>query len=280
LHPAAQKKKLSPSNVVLCGEVSGFTDMPQTGSTKVFSSVVMILALARSLAHAGNATCRQNATRLPYDSMDADLTRQLAHEIQAPLTSLELQLRKLTEEQPGSELATSCLAEIESLKRLVASFLELGASGSRERPSSALELAPVFHLVEKRFRPIAAQRNVKLQIECGSVSALCDRGAAERIVSNLVDNAIKFSRDGGTVEISARAHNGSIEVEVRDEGIGIATEARARIFEPFYRVHREIAGFGLGLAISKRLAEAQRGSLQCKSDLDRGASFILTLPAT
>ena len=212
--------------------------------------------------------------------MDADLTRQLAHEIQAPLTSLELQLRKLTEEQPGSELATSCLAEIESLKRLVASFLELGASESRERPSSALELAPVFHLVEKRFRPIAAQRNVTLQIECGSVSALCDRGAAERIVSNLVDNAVKFSRGGGTVEISARAHNGSIEVEVRDEGIGIATEARARIFEPFYRVHREIAGFGLGLAISKRLAEAQRGSLQCKSDLDRGASFILTLPAT
>lgn len=246
----------------------------------------MILALVRSLAHAGNTTCRRNAARLPYGSMDTnalvgdtDLTRQLAHEIQAPLTSLELQLRKLSEEQPGSELATSCLVEIESLKRLVTSFLELGASGPRERPSAALELASVFHVVEKRFRPIAAQRNVKLKIECGSVSALCDAGATERIVSNLVDNAIKFSKNGGTVEISARAHDGCIEVEVRDEGIGIATEARARIFEPFYRVHREIAGFGLGLAISKRLAEAQRGSLQCKSGLEGGASFVLTLPA-
>ena len=60
--------------------------------------------------------------------------------------------------------------------------------------------------------------------------------------------------------------------------MGISTEARDHIFEPFFRVHREIAGFGLGLAISKRLAEAQRGSLHCKSALERGSSFILTLP--
>ena len=71
---------------------------------------------------------------------------------------------------------------------------------------------------------------------------------------------------------------------MRDEGIGIATETRALVFEPFYRVNREVgrevSGFGLGLAISKRLAEAQRGSLHCESDLGRGSSFILTLPAT
>jgi signal transduction histidine kinase len=188
-------------------------------------------------------------------------------------------LRRLSEEQPGNEVATSCLAEIESLKRLVTSFLELGASESRERPSKALELAPVFAVVEKRFRPIAAEQNVTLQTDCGSLSAVFDARATERIVSNLVDNAIKFSRHGGTVAISARRHNAHVEVEVRDEGIGISTEARDRIFEPFFRVHREIAGFGLGLAISKRLAEAQRGSLHCESGLERGSSFILTLPA-
>lgn len=210
----------------------------------------------------------------------ADMTRELAHEIQAPLTSLELQLRKLSEQLPESELATTCLEEIASLKRLIASFLELGATEPPGRASSALQLAPVFHVVEKRFRAIAAQRNVKLQMECGSVSAIFNARATERILTNLVDNAIKFSRDGGTVEMSAHAHSGSVEVEVRDEGIGIATEARTRIFEPFYRVHRDMEGFGLGLAISKRLAEAQCGSIHCQSDLDRGSSFILTLPAT
>ena len=124
-------------------------------------------------------------------------------------------------------------------------------------------------------------------MDCGSASAVFDARATECILANLVDNAIKFSRDSGTVYVFARsrAHNGSVELEVRDEGIGIATEARALVFEPFYRVNRElagqeVAGFGLGLAISKRLAEAQRGSLYCKSDLGRGSSFILTLPAT
>ena len=221
---------------------------------------------------------------------DVDLSRQLAHEIQAPLTSLELQLRKLSEQRPESELVADCLDEIASLKRLVTSFLELGTPEPPELTPSALELAPVFHSVEKRFRPIAAARNVKLQMDYGSVSAVFDARATERILANLVDNAIKFSRDRGTVHVFARARvsNGSVELEVRDEGIGIATEARALIFKPFYRVNREVGrevgrevtGFGLGLAISKRLAEAQRGSLHCKSDLGRGSSFILTLPAT
>jgi len=166
------------------------------------------------------------------------------------------------------------------LKRLVTSFLEFGAPAPGERAGRALALAPVFEVVHKRFRPLAAQRKVKLRMECGSVSAVFDARTTERILANLVDNAIKFSREGGTVEISARAHNDSVEVEVRDEGIGIATEAFARIFEPFYRGHREISGFGLGLAISKRLAEAQHGSLHCKSVLDRGSSFILTLPGS
>ena len=213
---------------------------------------------------------------------DVDLTRQLAHEIQAPLTSLELQLRKLSEQWPESELAADCLEEIASLKRLVTSYLELGTPEPSKLAPRALELAPVFHAVEKRFRPIAAARNVKLQMECGSASAVFDARATERILANLVDNAIKFSRDRGTVHVVARAHapNGSVELEVRDEGIGIATETRALVFEPFYRVNREVSGAGLGLAISKRLAEAQRGSLHCESDLGRGSSFILTLPAT
>ena len=160
------------------------------------------------------------------------LTRQLAHEIQAPLTSLELQLRKLSETRPESELVADCLEEVESLKQLVTSFLELGTPEPPELAPSALELAPVFHAVEKRFRPIAAARNVKLQMECGSASAVFDARATERILANLVDNAIKFSRDRGTVHVFARARapNGSVELEVRDEGIGIATEdACARV---------------------------------------------------
>lgn len=205
-----------------------------------------------------------------------DLTRQLAHEIQAPLTSLELQLHKLREALPESDLAESCLEEIASLKRLVASFLELDALELQPRPG---ELAPVLRRIDERFRPIADAKQVALRIDSGSVRASFDARATERILANLVDNAIKFSSEAGRVDVRARVEDDAVEVEVKDRGIGIPTETQPLVFEPFYRASRETAGSGLGLAIAKRLAEAQQGSLHVKSEPGRGSSFVLTLPA-
>jgi signal transduction histidine kinase len=207
----------------------------------------------------------------------SEMMRQLAHEIQAPITSLELRLLALKQELPGNELAESCLQEIASMKRLVTSFLELDAPALAPTSSA---LAPVFAAVESRFRPIAEAAGVGLYMDDGGLTAVCDARASERILSNLVDNAIKFSRGKGRVDVAARAKSGSIDIEVRDDGIGLTADASARVFEPFYRVDREAPGTGLGLAICKALAEAQHGSIRCESELGGGTSFVLTLPAT
>lgn len=207
-----------------------------------------------------------------------DLPRELAHEIQAPLTSLELRLVKLCDTLPQSELAQDCLRELDALKRLVVDFLALDAP---EVEPSLGALGPVFSALEKRFLPIASARRVTLVVDgSGARDAVFDRGALERVLTNLVDNALKFSAVDGVVHLRARGDDGRVELEVRDEGAGIAPEAREHIFEPFYRVDREAPGHGLGLAISKRLAEAQGGSLRCDSELGRGSSFIVTLAAS
>lgn len=209
--------------------------------------------------------------------MDVDLIRQLAHEIEAPLTSLELQLRKLLAESPQNPIVESCLEEIASLKHLVTGLVELRG---RVDGRSELPLPPLLQRVGRRFGPIAAARNVDLRWSCTVTSAIGDAMATERILANLVDNAIKFSRDAGHVRISTRRIHRSVEVEVTDDGIGIAKDALDAVFAPFYRADRETAGSGLGLAIAKHLAEAQRATLRCESEPGRGSTFILTLLAT
>ncbi len=204
-----------------------------------------------------------------------NLTHQLAHEIQAPLLSLQLQLQRLIEQTPTSELAQSCLDEVAALRNLMAHVLELGDS---KLSLQAFELAPLLKRVAQRFRPIAAARRVRLSAKTDTAMVSGDANATERILSNLVDNAIKFSSPNGIVELVTRVGDNTVQLEVRDEGIGMADDARERIFEPFFRLDREAAGNGLGLAISKQLAHAQRGELRCDSELGRGSIFILTLP--
>ena len=206
-----------------------------------------------------------------------DLTRQFAHELQAPLLSLELQLQRLLEQIQDQDLARSCLDEVAALKHLVSHTLELAAPALARQP---LELAPILERLAQRFRPIAEARGVDLSIKTDPESCFADASATERILSNLIDNAIKFSDPGGRVELTTRTSGDTVELEVRDEGVGIAEDARERIFEPFYRVNRELSGAGLGLAISTQLARAQRGTLQLMRGTDRGSTFVLTLPAT
>lgn len=211
-----------------------------------------------------------------------DVTRQLAHEIKAPLLSLELRLQKLVEEAPAphSDLAESCLHEVAALKRLVANLLELEPRALAPQP---IDVTPLLARVEQRLRPLAAGRGVKLVIEPAGARVVADAQATERILVNLVDNAIKFSPRGSEVRVHARTHDDRrevVEVEVCDDGVGIATDARERVFEPFFRVDREVEGAGLGLAVSKRLAEAQNGTLRCESQLGHGSRFTLALPAT
>jgi signal transduction histidine kinase len=107
-----------------------------------------------------------------------------------------------------------------------------------------------------------------------------DRGRLRQVLGNLIDNAVKFSPDGGTVEVAATASNGHVQVAVTDHGEGIPTEHQEKIFEQFGRVDgTNKPGSGLGLYIARAIAEAHGGTLEVSSAPGHGATFTLTLPA-
>jgi two-component system, OmpR family, phosphate regulon sensor histidine kinase PhoR len=135
------------------------------------------------------------------------------------------------------------------------------------------------------MRPLAAPKHIELVMEPvpQEMEVFCDAEAFHQVLSNLLDNAFKYTPDGGQVIVGARALGSErVEFFVRDSGMGIPGEDLARLFERFYRVDkarsRALGGTGLGLAIVKHLSRAQGGDIRVESQVDRGSTFFFTLP--
>jgi len=145
-------------------------------------------------------------------------------------------------------------------------------------------IAPIIETVMERLRPAADARGVALHIEAPSRApeALLDRDRIEQVLVNLLDNAIKYSRQGGAVHVGLDIDSaGFIRVRVQDEGIGIPRQELPRIGERFYRADRARSrahgGSGLGLAIARALVEAHGGRLQIESNEGLGTTVSFTL---
>ena len=139
------------------------------------------------------------------------------------------------------------------------------------------------------MQPMADKQAIHLRMAYASSTAevFCDSEAMHQILTNLIDNALKYTPSGGTITIGARAGTNSappevIEVFVADTGVGIPAEDLPRLFERFYRVDkarsRELGGTGLGLAIVKHLTLAMGGEVRVESTLEKGSTFCFTVP--
>ena len=117
----------------------------------------------------------------------------------------------------------------------------------------------------------------------GQRRIVCDENKLRQVLANLVDNAIKYSPDGGDVEIRLESQSGNCLIEVADEGLGIPSSERERIFEKFYRLDphqtRGVGGSGLGLYICRELVERMNGRLEVESEPGKGSRFTVRLPA-
>ncbi len=125
---------------------------------------------------------------------------------------------------------------------------------------------------------------ISLRVEGDGVRPiLCDLNKLRKVLVNLVDNAIKYSPEGGEVEIRVDAENGQCRIEVADHGLGIPSSERERIFEKFYRLDPQLAGgvggSGLGLYICRELVERMNGRLDVDSEPGEGSRFTVALPA-
>jgi signal transduction histidine kinase len=214
----------------------------------------------------------------------------MSHDLKTPLNGLMLQaeLAELHLAAGDPRLAGEALHEIKSCARATAdllnSFMEVGRfdwTDSTVEPSP-VDLGALVHAIANRHRARAEQKGLALQ--CHGPARLIvssDRVKVERILSNLVDNAIKFTRSGA-VELALDSRPGEVVIRVSDTGVGIAAENQAAIFEDFYQVQNaerdSRKGFGLGLAIASRLAHQLGGELSVTSTPGQGSRFTLRLP--
>ena len=227
-----------------------------------------------------------------------DFIANVSHELRTPLTSIQGYSETLLDTIPDNGAPNREFLEIirknaARMSRLTEDLLTLARVESGETRFETEPVPPIelLHDAEESFREITRTQGVELKIidaqgSSGSVESLppvlADREAIHQVFSNLIDNAMKYGRSGGRIELGAQAAERGIEFYVRDFGAGISSEHLPRLFERFYRVDkarsRESGGTGLGLAIAKHIMRAHDGSIRAESELTRGSTFLFTLP--
>ena len=212
----------------------------------------------------------------------------VSHELRTPLTVLrgfaETLLDGDVDEAHRTRFLRHIAEETRRLSLLVDDLLRLAAIESgRERPERAeVDLLEIARVVAERYGPEAERRGVALAVEGHAARAVSDRDRIEAILISLIDNAVKYTPDGGHVTVQVDPAAGAAELTVRDDGPGIPAADLPRIFERFYRVDRSrqraTGGFGLGLAIARHLALSIGADLTVESAVGEGSTFHLRLP--
>ncbi len=213
-----------------------------------------------------------------------------SHELRTPLTSLEGMLELLDDDLSSDDadvddaraLLARARAQSRRLARLAADLLDLSRLDAQvELRSEPVELSELSRAVMAEFELGTAERGIASELDdsTGPVWALCDPGSVARIVRILLDNAVHVSGPGAEIRVEAR-NGDSASLSVSDRGPGVPPEERELIFERFQRGRDTTgqAGFGLGLAIGRELAERMGGELVLDPDYGPGARFTLTLP--
>lgn len=211
-----------------------------------------------------------------------------AHELRTPLTALkggiEVALRASRTPEEYRQVLVSSLEDVDRLIRVAEDLLLLSrAAAGPEMPRPRIELEPlVLEALEVGTR-LAQGTGVHVKLERVAPAAVRgDSGALGRAMRNLVENAVKYTPAGGTVELTLRTADGQAVFAVQDTGIGIAPADAERIFEPFLRLDaaraRETGGTGLGLAIARSIVVAHGGTLALEREPGPGSRFVISLP--
>jgi signal transduction histidine kinase len=246
-------------------------------------------AVALALVTDQIATERELAGLRAQDQERSRFVSTVAHELRTPLTGLSGYLELILGGQVADESDQLDFLErsrqiVDTMTQLVGDLLELSRleSGTLRLEIGAFSLAEVGQRVIDGLTPIAMSRGVELRTALPPrlKAATGDRRRVEQILTNLAGNALKFAPVGSAVEVAAWFDSSVAVVAVRDEGVGIAPDDRARIFERFYRLagHERITGTGLGLPIARDMARAMAGDLDVASVPGSGSSFVLVLP--
>jgi two-component system phosphate regulon sensor histidine kinase PhoR len=225
------------------------------------------------------------------ESLRRDFVANASHELRTPIAAVRsatetLRGGALDEPEAAIRFVDIIERNAQRLQSLLEDMLELSKLESNEfkLKRERVELSSVVPIVLALFRERAEKKGVRLAAELPRepMAVVGDARALEHILSNLVDNAIKYCPQGARIVVRAVAAGERVKLVVVDDGPGIAPEHLSRVFERFYRVDagrsRELGGTGLGLSIVKHMVEAMRGRVAVESEIGRGATFTVSLP--
>ncbi len=225
------------------------------------------------------------------ESVRRDFVTNVSHELRTPVAAILSAAETLRGPAAGDPAGRERFSSIiqrnaERLGRLIEDLLDLSRIESRQYrlELAPIDVVPVIEQAVALLRPRAEDRRIVVRTE--PVSPLprvrADQRALEQILTNLIDNAIKYCPEGSTIEVTAAERGSTVVVSVADDGPGIEPRHLPRLFERFYRVDtgrsRDMGGTGLGLAIVKHLAEAMDGRVEVQSTVGQGTRFSLALP--
>jgi heavy metal sensor kinase len=217
------------------------------------------------------------------------LVSDTSHELRTPLAAMRSVLDVSLRADDLSPAARRALEEtrgqVDRMSRTVADLLTLASAdeGRLELAIEPVDVAAVASSVVRALRPLAAARGIALEAEGGPALALADERRLGQALGNLVDNAIKYGPAGSAVRVRARTTQEEVVASVDDEGPGIPTEKRGRVFERFFREDvsraRATGGSGIGLSIVREIARAHGGRAWVEARTGGGSTFSISVPA-
>jgi len=253
-------------------------------SLSLAMTAVLVTAIALALRSAARATA--------LSQMKTEFVSNVSHALRTPLSSIQifaefLRRGRVSDPKKVEEYGASIEAETRRLSRLIENLLDFSRIESggklyrRERVAAEDVVAEALEAFEVPLQQAGFQVQVRApHTPLPSLSA--DRAALVQVISNLIDNAIKYARDGHRLEIDLERDGEFVAIVVRDSGSGIPPAEHERIFEKFYRVSTGLVqdeqGSGLGLAIVKHVVEAHGGRVELRSRPGEGSSFVIRLP--
>ncbi|MGH2750813.1 MAG: sensor histidine kinase [Actinomycetota bacterium] len=241
--------------------------------------------------HGGVVVVIEDVTEeLQTQRIRKEFVAHASHELKSPVASMQTlaeALRQAVRDDPAAadRFADRIVFESARLGRLVGDLLDLSRlEGPRVKPEETVDVSSGARRVMQDAEDEARSKNLALHVEIeDGVVVKGDESQMTVLVRNLVENALRYTPEGGRVSVDVYQDDDHAVVRVSDNGIGIPLEAQARVFERFYRVDRarsrDRGGTGLGLAIVKHVADLHGGEVQLESELGRGSIFTARIPA-
>jgi len=232
------------------------------------------------------ASIRDISGARKLELMRSEFVANVTHELKTPLTSIRGFAESLSAEQDQDvreRFLAVIVAEADRMSKLIDDIIALSQIETVGAGGGPSDLGEEARAAAAALVPLAESKRISIRVTAEpGVMIAADPATCRRLAVNLIDNAVKYTQEGGTVDVRVGLLGGKAVLEVEDDGPGIAEEHQARVFERFYRVDasrsRQLGGTGLGLAIVKHIALSLGGQARLASEPGKGSRFTITVP--